>query len=105
MERFDKRNAQEIINYLLQLLRSESSAFSAYGQEFVAALLKEMNQRIALLEQKVKASMRNILETPHYIIVKPTENTEFMYVQYWTTMAEAANNIRSGTELQQHSGL
>jgi hypothetical protein len=105
MERFDKRNAQDIINYLMQLLRSESSAFSAYGQEFVAVLLKEMNQRIALMEQKVKASMRNIVETPQYIIVKPADKIEFMYVQYWTTMAEAANKIRSGTELQQHSGL
>jgi hypothetical protein len=105
MERFDKRNAQEIINYLLQLIRSESSAFSAYGQEFVAGLLREINQRIALMEQKVKASMRNALEIPHYIIVKPPQNTEFMYVQYWTTMAEYANNIRSRTEMQQHSGL
>jgi hypothetical protein len=105
MERFDKRNAQEIINYLLQLLRSESTAFSAYGQEFVAGLLKEMNQRIALMEQRVKGSMRNIVETPNYIIVKPPESIQFMYIQYWTTMAEAANRIRYGTEMQQHSGV
>ena len=52
VERFDSRNAMEYMNYLLELLRDESSAFAALGQDFVASQIKELNQNIAQLEQK-----------------------------------------------------
>ncbi len=101
IERFDVRNAKEYIGYLLELLRSESSAFSVYGYDFIATILREMNQRIALMEQKTKGLTASISEVPHYIIVKPFEGHELMYAEYWTTLAENANNIRSGTRFQQ----
>ena len=105
VERFDTRNARELISYLVELLRSESSAFSAYGYDFIATTLKEMNQRIALIEQKTKGFINNAAEIPNYIIVKPFEGYDMMYVEYWTTLAEAANTVRSGTRLQQVSGV
>ncbi len=103
-ERFDTRNARELISYLVELLRSESAAFSAYGYDFIATTLKEMNQRITLIEQKTKGYLNNAAEIPNYIIVKPFEGFDMMYVEYWTTLAEAANTVRSGTRLQQMSG-
>lgn len=103
-ERFDTRNAREMISYLVELLRSESAAFSAYGYDFIAITLKEMNQRIALIEQKTKGFLNNAAEIPNYIIVKPFEGFDMMYAEYWTTLAEAANTVRSGTRLQQMSG-
>ena len=105
VERFDTRNAKELISYLLELLRSESAAFSAYGYDFIATTLKEMNQRIALMEQKTKGLTNSAAEIPNYIIVKPFEGHDIMYAEYWTTHAEAANNLRSGTRLQQVSGV
>ncbi|CAN5670719.1 type VI secretion system baseplate subunit TssF [soil metagenome] len=101
VERFDVRNAKEFISYLLELLRSESSAFAVYGYDFIATILREMNQRIALMEQKTKSLAATTSEIPHYIIAKPFEGFEMMYVDYWTTLAEGANNIRSGTKFQQ----
>lgn len=105
LERFDSRNGKEMINYLLELLRSESAAFSAFGQDFIASTLKEMNQFIALMEQKTNATIKDANEIPSYIIVKPIENRELMYLEYWTTNTELANNIRSGTRLQQGRGV
>ncbi|MEO6722331.1 MAG: hypothetical protein ABIN67_18330 [Ferruginibacter sp.] len=102
VERFDERNAKEFISYLLELLRNESAAFSAYGYDFIASTLKEVNQRIALMEQKTKGLSKNTNEIPHYIIVKPFEGQDLVYAEYWTTMAEMANTLRSGTRLQQH---
>ncbi len=93
VERFDTRNARELISYLVELLRSESSAFSAYGYDFIATTLKEMNQRIALIEQKTKGSVNNAAEIPNYIIVKPFEGYDAMYVEYWTTLSETPNFI------------
>lgn len=105
VERFDTRNARELISYLLELLRSESAAFSAYGYDFMATTLKEMNQKISLMEQKTKGYTNNAAEIPNYIIVKPFEGFEMMYAKYWTTLAEVANYIRVNTRLQLTKGV
>ncbi len=104
VERFDGRNAKEFISYLLELLRSESAAFSAYGNDFIASTLREMNQRIALMEQKTRALANSSTEIPHYVIVKPYEGNDMIYAEYWTTLAETANTLRSGTKLQEYNG-
>ena len=90
--------------YLLELLRSESAAFSAHGNDFIASTLREMDQRIALMEQKTKSVANITSEVPHYIIAKPYEGCDMMYVEYWTTSAEAANLLRSGSRLQEYDG-
>lgn len=105
VERFDVRNARELISYLLELLRSESAAFSAYGYDFIATTLKEMNQKISLMEQKTKGYINNAAEVPNYIIVKPFEGNDMMYAEYWTTLAEVANNLRAGAKLQLGKGV
>ena len=104
VERFDGRNAKEFISYLLELLRSESAAFSAHGNDFIASTLREMDQRIALMEQKTKSIANTTSEIPHYIIAKPYEGCDMMYVEYWTTNAETANVLRTGTRLQEYNG-
>jgi hypothetical protein len=105
VERFDTRNAKDFIKYLLELLRSEGAAFSSYGYDFMATTLKEMNQKISLMEQKTKGYGVNGNEIPYYIIVKPFEGFDMMYVKYWTTLAEVANHIRANTKLQLNKGL
>lgn len=104
LERFDGRNAKEYISYLLELLRSESAAFAAHGNDFIASTLREMDQRIALMEQKTRAVANTTSEIPHYIIARPYEGCETMYIEYWTTHAEMANLIRSGMRLQESNG-
>jgi hypothetical protein len=104
VERFDERNAKEMISYLMELLRSESAAFSAYGYDFIATTLKEMNQKISLMEQKTKG-YANSAEVPNYIIVKPFQGQDMMYTEYWTTFAEMANNLRAGTRMQLNKGI
>ena len=104
VERFDERNAKELIGYLLELLRSEVAAFSTYGYDFIASTLKEITQRIALMEQKTKNLGGDVGEIPNYIIVKPFDGQDMMYAEYWTTLAETANMLRSGTRLQLHKG-
>lgn len=101
VERFDGRNAKEFISYLLELLRSESAAFSAYGNDFIASTLREVNQKIALMEQRVGTLANTSAEIPHYIIAKPYEGSERMYAEYWVVFAEMANGLRSGTRFQE----
>jgi hypothetical protein len=105
IERFDERNARELISYLLEMLRNENAAFAAYGYDFIATTLKEMNQKISLMEQKTKGYIQQGMEVPNYIIVKPFEGKDMMYAEYWTTLAEGANNLRAGTRMQQGKGV
>ncbi|CAN5898921.1 type VI secretion system baseplate subunit TssF [soil metagenome] len=104
-ERFDERNAKEFISYLMELLRSESAAFSAYGNDFISSTLQEMDQRISLMEQKTKVLANVAAEIPHYIIAKPYEGNDVVYAEYWTSIAETANALRSGTRLIEYNGV
>jgi hypothetical protein len=99
-ERFDSRNAQQIIEYLFELLRDEKAAFAAYGNDFLNSILKTLEQNLALIEKK-SHNVQTTSELINYLIVKPGNKAGMMYLQYWTTLADNANNIRRGSKLQQ----
>jgi hypothetical protein len=103
-ERFDSRNAQQLIEYLFELLRDEKAAFASYGTDFLNNILKTLEQNLALIEKKSRLA-ENGSELFNYLIVKPSEKATMLYLQYWTTLADAANNIRRGTRLQQFEML
>jgi len=104
VERFDSRNANELLNYLNELLRDESNAFAAYGQDFIANLIKELNQNIGLIDQKIKQNAIAINTRSTFLFVKPFEENENIFVDFWTTNGELANNIRSGTRMELYAG-
>lgn len=99
-ERFDPRNAQQLIEYLFELLRDEKAAFASYGSDFLNNILKTLEQNLALIEKKSKlADTGN--ELNNYLIVKPASKSSMLYLQYWTTLADNANHIRRGSRLLQ----
>lgn len=104
IERFDSRNATEYMNYLIELLRDESSAFAALGQDFVASLVKELDQNITQLEQKIKQNISTLNQQPTYLLVNPRKEGETIFVSYWTTNGEMGNLIRSGSKLDLYQG-
>jgi len=99
-ERFDNRNAKEILDYLFELLRDEKAAFAAYGSDFLETSLKELEQNISMISQKTMGQLSSIKELFNYIILKPLNNADIMFLEFWTTSAELANNIRTGSRLQ-----
>jgi hypothetical protein len=99
-ERFDPRNAQQLIEYLFELLRDEKAAFAAYGSDFLNNILKTLEQNLALIEKKSKLA-ESSSELYNYLIVKPGVKASMLYLQYWTTLADAANHIRRGSRLLQ----
>ena len=103
-ERFDSRNARQTIDYLLELLRDEKAAFASYGTDFLNSVLKTLEQNLALIEKKTRMS-EDGHEPYNYLIVKPDSKATMLYLQYWTTLADAANNIRRGARLQQFETL
>jgi hypothetical protein len=103
-ERFDSRNARQTIDYLLELLRDEKAAFASYGTDFLNSVLKTLEQNLALIEKKTRMA-EDGHEPFNYLIVKPDGKATMLYLQYWTTLADAANNIRRGARLQQFETL
>lgn len=106
--RFDERNASELIQYLLELLKDESASFSVLGGDFLNDNLKQLNQLIATLEQQTKEHDFTKSNFP-YVIVRPQVNlnekeNEMISVEYWSCLGESANDIRPETRLTVHKG-
>ena len=104
LERFDSRNAAEYIDYLLELLRDESRAFAAFGQDFMANAIKELNQNIGTIEQKLKQNMHLLQTSPTYLLINPLQQSDTIFVQFWTCNGAAGNGIRSNTALTLQQG-
>jgi hypothetical protein len=104
LERFDSRNAAEYLNYLVELLRDESRAFAAFGQDFMAAAIKDLNQNIGLIDQKIRQNLHLLQTSPTYLLVNPVEESDTIFVQYWTSNGSAANGIRANTPLDLYEG-
>lgn len=100
IERFDARHAQEQLRQLLEVLRDEAVAFSAYGYDTVQLEAQQLNQRVSNLERLLTNQNGAVRELPHYLLVSPHEEFDTLEVSYWTTDCEEANNLRAGTELQ-----
>ena len=97
-ERFDRRNAKEYILNLIDLLRDEGVSFSLMGKGFVGEYIETAERLIMTMEQKL-SEIGASGEIPSYLIVDTNEETDTVYVDYWTTNCEIANNIKSGSLL------
>jgi hypothetical protein len=101
--RFDSRNAVEILNYLIELLRDENAAFTILGADMVSSNLRELNQIIARLEQRLAESAVT-RENISYLLVNSLPSDQTVYIEFWTTNGLMANNIKPGTPLTVFSG-
>ncbi|SES09045.1 type VI secretion system baseplate subunit TssF [Pedobacter rhizosphaerae] len=98
-ERFDTRNAKELMDYLFELLRDEKASFSAYGPDFLSTVLRSLEQNIALIEQKSRSALKSVKDLPSYIILKPLDDADIVFLDIWVTQAEDANKINAGNRL------
>jgi hypothetical protein len=103
INRFDSRNAREMINYLLELLRDESAAFSVLGSDMISSNLRELNQGIARLEQRLQDSHLS-RENLSYLMLKADSQDDMVFVEFWSTKASGANKIKSGNKLSVYEG-
>jgi hypothetical protein len=101
--RFDSRNAAEIVSYLLELLRDESAAFSIIGADMISSDLKELNQTITRLEQRLTES--NVVKKDiSYLLLKSHPDDDTLFIEFWTTNGDFGNKIKSGENLFIYEG-
>ncbi|MCD8193720.1 MAG: hypothetical protein LUD74_04070, partial [Tannerellaceae bacterium] len=102
VERFDPRDAKEYISYLIDLLREEGSAFSMIGKGFVDELVKKMEELIASIEKKLEDIHTN-KEIASYLVLDVAGMDETIFVDYWVTDCERANDIKAGSVLASYN--
>lgn len=99
MERFNNRNAVDMISNVLELTRDEIAAFSLLNRDNVKGILSEMSDKMKSMVQKVNNAKTNIRQELNYIIMEPVEKTDHTYASFWITHCTFANHMRPGTEL------
>ncbi|PSL46627.1 hypothetical protein CLV51_103608 [Chitinophaga niastensis] len=101
--RFDSREAKEIIAYLMEVIRDESSLFEEVKNDYVTNRMRELHQLIASLEEQLQPSS-NKGNIP-YVMVKPKENAEYIFIEFYSTNGTIANNIRMGSKLLEYGSI
>jgi hypothetical protein len=101
--RFDSRDAAEALLHLTELVRDERAAFAMLGTDLVSSELKQLDQIITRMKQRLdSANLRN--DSKPYLMLNCRANYERVFVQFWSTCGELANNIRADSRMEVHKG-
>ncbi len=103
--RFDGRDAGAIVDYLIQLLRDESAAFSTLGNDFITGEMKQLRQIINKLEQRLYSREQQREQAP-YLLIRNNSKTPWqnIFVRHWSTCGSGGINIKSGTLMRLYKG-
>jgi hypothetical protein len=100
VERFNERNAVSAVEILIQHLREESASFSNIGNDFLNNELKSLQQSLNKLEQQILNKHLLKGDVPYLILANREKmGTSNLFIKYWTTNGDEANNIKMGTPL------
>jgi len=100
VSRFDQRGASELLQYLLELIKDETAAFSGIGGDSAKETLRQINQNIAALHQLVKEKSFSQANNPYLVITADAQDSEIACnISYWLTHAEEGNDIKPATVL------
>lgn len=103
IERFDKRSATEFLQSTIELLRDESASFSSLGNDFISTYINQINQSIAMIENRL-SSKGESSKPSHFVIINPIKQNEIVFINYWSTNGLEGNGIKPGTKLNSGSG-
>ncbi|WP_430907950.1 hypothetical protein [Maribacter sp. 2-571] len=107
VSRFDERDASELLNYTLDLLKEDGVAFSAMDDDFINSNLKEMKQIVSRIEQQIELRNFKKNKIPYLIVNRNSvakNKDKIIYTDYWTTTGDMANKINPYSKLFQYEG-
>jgi hypothetical protein len=101
--RFDSRTSREALRELLELMRDESQAFTAAGTDFISGILRELDQNMARLEERLDRQRAAEQPAP-FLLLRPKEVRDSVYLEYWSSNGVAANRLPAGSHLRVQDG-
>jgi hypothetical protein len=103
--RFDERDAGAIVDYLIQLLRDESAAFSTLGNDFMNSEMKHVQQLLNKLEQRLYSRQQSREQIPYLMVRNNSKKSwQNLFLRYWSTCGTEANHIKAGSALRVYKG-
>ncbi len=102
IERFDARQSVELLENILDLLRDESAAFSSLGNDFINGYIRQINQALSMIENRLDQKGQKNKPTS-FILVRPHQQDDNIFIRYWTTNGLTGNQIKAGTRLLNYS--
>jgi hypothetical protein len=105
--RFDERDASELIHHLLDVLKEDSVAYKAIGDDFINNNVTQLRQIISSIEQKVEKKRFIKTKSPYLIIDQDKfkkNYSEAFFISYWVSNGASANKIHPFVNLSQYKG-
>ncbi|HEY5750125.1 MAG TPA: hypothetical protein VIU12_28865 [Chryseolinea sp.] len=101
VSRFDERDAMELLNYLLSLIKDEVGSFSGIGGDFMVESMRVINQQLASIHQNLKESNAITSHAPYLMLKKKggDMNDGTLDIRHWGTCGEEANDVKPQTPL------
>jgi hypothetical protein len=94
-----------MVDYLLQLLRDESAAFSILDNDFVSSEVKQLQQVMNKLEQRLFSRQIHRGSCPYLVIHhNQKQPRQSLFIKYCSTNGQEANNLKAGTRLHPYNG-
>ncbi len=103
VDRFDSRTATEYLSNIVDLLRDESASFAIYGQEMIADNLRALNQNLNQINQRIERANTNKGEVISYLVLKPENFNDTIFIEFWTTTGAFGNDIVLGSVLSPYA--
>lgn len=98
VNRFDQRDAEELLKYLYELMRDESSIFKAFGNYAINSEIKGLEQSLTRLKMHFLNKQSDQSSKCHLFL--NTKFAEDVWVEFWTSQGEKANLLPAGTKLK-----
>jgi len=95
--RIDEDEVISKLNYLIELLRDESSAFSALDLNFLSVHLRTLDQNIEQLRNKIPQSQ--LLSNNNYLILQSKQENDTVFIKFWTTEGLHGNHLNTKSEI------
>ena len=96
--RFDSRDANAMLNYMLDLIRDEAASFSAIGYDVLASDIKSLLQIVSRLKRKILAKPDQRESIP-YLLINTNRTGENIEVFFWSTNGMSGSEVPTGTAL------
>ena len=93
LERFDRRDAYELVKYLELLLKNEVQAFVSLNKEDSQELIRALNEVVS----KTKKISNSEYKALQYVMLEKEIPDEVVTAEFWVTRCGEANRIGMGT--------
>lgn len=102
INRFDYRNARDIIDNTLRYLREEAFMFEAMGKNVLKSNISTIHKAINDIENRLRSGDPVDVEGSENVVFIgfPPSRNEMVVVRYWASEGFPANYIPSGSQLE-----